>query len=169
MCKYFFEKRKGFTLMELIVVIVIMGILLMVAIPRLGSYLFAANFKKAQFTHQTIVYSMKEWSLDNRNKNQIPGSFTVANSQGKRVVDYIRENNREFFDQNIVPTLNASGATTVKTVTDAGSNTTYTISGGTFSTVVTGDGSASGSRTLVYDPLGRAVPLSEYRDHVLGF
>ena len=49
------RNRKGFTLVELIVVIAILGILLSIAIPRLGGFKQTAALKADQATAATIA------------------------------------------------------------------------------------------------------------------
>lgn len=55
MIKLFTKKRKGFTLIELVVVIAILGILAAIAIPRFTQMTDKANQSAFESTHRTIV------------------------------------------------------------------------------------------------------------------
>ena len=52
------KKRKGFTLIELIVVIAILGILAAIAIPRLGAFTDRAKISTIETNHRTIVSAL---------------------------------------------------------------------------------------------------------------
>ena len=67
------ENKKGFTLTELIVVIVIIGILAAVLIPTLTGYIKKANISAAEQEAQAYVTAYNSWliekNLDLKDKN----------------------------------------------------------------------------------------------------
>lgn len=61
------KNKKGFTLVELIVVIVIIGILAAVIIPRISGFTTSATDRAIQAEHRTIVSAIQMWQADQDN------------------------------------------------------------------------------------------------------
>ena len=59
------RNKKGFTLVELIVVIAILAILVMIAVPRFGSATEAAEIRTVQSNHRTLVSASQMYYAQN--------------------------------------------------------------------------------------------------------
>lgn len=83
------RKSRGFALIELIVVIVILGILLTMVVPTMSQTREGVSKNQANTTHKIFVNAIDYWIKDNINPAQRPDNFFSKNSQGKNVLDYI--------------------------------------------------------------------------------
>ena len=86
------KKYKGFSMMEMMVVIAIMSILMMISIPNMGQVFSFTNKNMINTTNKVIMSAIDYWVKDNRNPSQRPDNFNSQNSQGKRVFEYISNN-----------------------------------------------------------------------------
>lgn len=85
------RKKKGFTLFEVIIVIAVMGILMSMAAPSLRNMANIGRSLSNSEKHKMVVFAIQTWTDENKWAYQRPGDFVVKNSQGKTVVDYIKE------------------------------------------------------------------------------
>ena len=103
------KKYKGFSMMEMMVVIAIMSILMMISIPNMGQVFSFTNKNMINTTNKVIISAIDYWVKDNRNPSQRPDNFNSQNSQGKKVFEYI-SNNEIYNYTNMQMQKNADGS-----------------------------------------------------------
>jgi type IV pilus assembly protein PilA len=100
MIKLFTKKRKGFTLIELVVVIAILGILAAIAIPRLTGFSSTAQTRANEATQATVQSAWNIYQADSNTANVWPTSYLekatgdatqVTITQGSKT--YVLDNN----------------------------------------------------------------------------
>jgi type IV pilus assembly protein PilA len=87
------KSRKGFTLIELIIVIAILGIILLIGVPRFTDVLRKAQINADRATASSIGKSVRLWNIDNLPSNRpVPTLFTefvTANNAADAVLEDI--------------------------------------------------------------------------------
>ncbi|MBM3285867.1 MAG: prepilin-type N-terminal cleavage/methylation domain-containing protein [Candidatus Eisenbacteria bacterium] len=72
------KNQKGFTMIELMVVVVIVGVLAAIAIPIYGKYIKNARVTEATGRMGEILTAAKAWAMENPNAGGVPMWPTAA-------------------------------------------------------------------------------------------
>lgn len=84
------RKKKGFTLVELIAVIAILGILAMIVVPKVGNYTGRAKEAKKLADAKTIAQAVEMYNTDTeKTEDQIIGTTEVNTMEDKLVPKYL--------------------------------------------------------------------------------
>jgi type IV pilus assembly protein PilE len=70
--------QKGFTLIEIMIVVAIIGILAAIAIPQYQDYVLRANIQEATSTLSDYRTRMEQWYQDNRTYAPVAGGATCG-------------------------------------------------------------------------------------------
>ncbi len=77
----FMKSKKGFTLVELMIVVVIMAILVAVAVPIFSAVTANAKKKTCIGNQRQIISSVGDWIMLQDNSSSIEGAFEVSGGQ----------------------------------------------------------------------------------------
>lgn len=105
------QKKDGFTLVELIVVLVIMGILTTAIIPTVTGYVGEAKVKVSDsneyMVEQAALLYLTDWEIDGNDASDIPNDFDVqdlvdagylsnSGDLGKKIIKYTKLDNGRY-------------------------------------------------------------------------
>ena len=85
------DREKGFTLVEVILVVAIITIISAIAVPQVGKYLNKANRSKVIGAVAELNNTTTSWSIDHGNLNKLgivlntSGKFKIGNIEGNIV------------------------------------------------------------------------------------
>lgn len=120
------KKQRGFTLLELMTVMAVLSIFMMMTAPKFRDMADIGESLSNGEKHKMLVAAIHTWTNENKWSYQRPGDFEVKNSQGKTVVDYLKETELQvntasgkvfledesckvFFEKGVLRTVNFRG------------------------------------------------------------
>lgn len=86
------KKKKGFTLIELVVVMCIIGILASTLIPQISGYITEAKKLKVLDQSRSVVMAVESYNL--RSKSKVDGNKTIGNIKDQaEIAKYLKDVN----------------------------------------------------------------------------
>lgn len=85
------HRRRGFTAVEMMTVVALLGILMMIVMPRVVPYVHAGENSKRKADMAIILSAVQKWRADNEDTGYNPTDFNTQNTQGRRVHNYIQD------------------------------------------------------------------------------
>jgi type IV pilus assembly protein PilE len=103
------KKSAGFTLIELMMVIAIMGILMAIAIPSYTNYLIRSRIQEATSTLSDLRVRMEQYYQDNRNFGTANGAGNCGNGTPLIAFPTIAGGQTKYFNFTCVTLADAAG------------------------------------------------------------
>ena len=82
------KSKKGFTLVELLIIVLVIGIITAVAIPAFGSYVKVANAKVCRLQREDLESQAQNWCMRNNFNDTFDYAITSDDDMRPEVIAY---------------------------------------------------------------------------------